>query len=80
MFDFSCFFVFHFFVFLQLLVLSVHALYGGPKGSPKWLKITFDVVDFQRFSESDFLQNPRNGSNKTYLIIKKWHGLMRVLN
>ena len=59
MFDFSCFFVFHFFVFLPLLVLSVPALYGGPKGSPKWLNITFDFVDFQRFSESYFRQNPR---------------------
>ena len=59
MFDFSCFFVFHLFVFLHLLVLSVHALYGGPKGSPKWLNITFDFVAFQRFSESYFRQNPR---------------------
>ena len=52
MFDFSCFFVFRFFVFLPLLVLSVHAVYGGPTGSPKLLKITFDFVDFQLFSES----------------------------
>ena len=59
MFDFSWFFVFQLFVFLQLLVLSVHALYGGPKGSPKRLKITFDFVDFQRLSESDVRQNPR---------------------
>ena len=59
MFDFSCFFVFHFFVFLRLLVLSVHALYGGPKGSPKWLKITFEFLDFQCVSESYFLQYPR---------------------
>ena len=59
MFDFSCFVVFHFLVFLQLLVLSVHALYGGPKGSPKWLEITFDFFCFQRFSESYFRRNPR---------------------